>query len=378
MAKGLDLDPAHYWNWFQAIPLQLYCGDQVSYRRLCRAVLEQFGDTGEALIADRIARVCLLMSSPVEDRKRLCELADRAVASHYGAYYIPLFGATKGMAEYRDGRLHSAIQWLQKNTGLADRNMAPAIQSFLAMAYHRLGQSDKARQALEKANQLRAQLSEHVGEVNEISGFQDWMIGQISYREAAALLDVPYRKAAEASLQKHEWSPAALELEHLIEIDSGFWPDWVARSCANAELGRYESADADFAHALVLARNEPYPWLQRGRFHMEMGRPDKAAVDFARRSSSCRMAAAGRSRAARSARTCSPRSPSSPRSWRSDPKTAIFTSPRPVSRQDKDMGQGPGRLRPCRAFETGRPHPSTRARRLSGKSGPMGQGRGGL
>ena len=254
MAKGLDLDPAHYWNWFQAIPLQLYCGDQVSYRRLCRAVLEQFGDTGEALIADRIARVCLLMSSPVEDRKRLSELADRAVASHYGVYYIPLFGATKGMAEYRDGRLHSAIQWLQKNTGLADRNMAPAIQSFLAMAYHRLGQSDKARQALEKANQLRAQLSEHVGEVNEISGFQDWMIGQISYREAAALLDVPYRKAAEASLQKHEWSQAALQLGHLIEIDSGFWPDWVARSCANAELGRYESADADFAHALVLAQ----------------------------------------------------------------------------------------------------------------------------
>jgi len=282
MARGVDLDPPYHWDWFQAIPLQLYCGDLVAYRRLCRGALEQFGDAVEATVAHRIAEACLLMPSAVEHRERLSELAERAVASGYRDFRLSFFDVTKGMAEYRDGRFQSAVEWLQKNSRFSDQAMASLAQSFLAMAYHRLGESEKARQALNKAFQLRDQRSEPSAEVNERSGFHDKMISQISYREAAGLLDVPHRREAEACLQKRQWSDAVGHLDRLIEGDPGFWPDWVSRSCASVELSRQDAADADFARASALSHDQPYPWLMRGRFHAERNRPDKAAADFVR------------------------------------------------------------------------------------------------
>jgi WD40 repeat protein/serine/threonine protein kinase/tetratricopeptide (TPR) repeat protein len=284
MARGLDLDPVDSGDWHQAIPLQLYCGDLGAYRRLCHAALDRFGDTAEPTIAEQIATVCLLMPSAVEDRERPSRLADRSVASGYRHGFLPFFELAKGIAEYREGRFSAAVDWLQKSREFPIWSKELATQSFMAMAYHRLGQFDKARQAMEKARQLLEQAPKP-GQATSpmpIARFYDPIIGQLCYREAAAILDVPHRREAEASLKKHEWSDAVVQLTHLIETDPGFWADWVSRSCAAAELGRHDDASADFTHALELAHNRPDPWVKRGLFHAELGRTDKAAAEFVR------------------------------------------------------------------------------------------------
>jgi WD40 repeat protein/serine/threonine protein kinase/tetratricopeptide (TPR) repeat protein len=282
IAQGLDLDPADHSDWHQGIPLQLCCGDLGTYRRLCRAAIARFGDTPEPVIAEEIAAACLLAPGAVEHRQRLSQLADRCVARGYNHGYLVYFQLAKGMAHYRDGRLTSAVDWLEKSRRYPVLSKEMRAQSFLAMAFHRLGQREKARGALDKARQLMEQAPKAAGSVAMFERSADRIMGQISYREAAALLDVPHRPQADACLARRQWSEAATHLTHLIESDPAFWPDWVSRSCASAELGRADAATADFTRATALAQNPTFPWLMRGRFHAELGRPERAAADFAR------------------------------------------------------------------------------------------------
>jgi WD40 repeat protein/tetratricopeptide (TPR) repeat protein len=280
--RGITLDPADHWDWYQAVTIQLYCGDAARYRKLCQGMLDRFGDAAEVTFVERSVKTCLLMPGAVADARRLSRLADHVVRFDPQHRFQAWFDLSKGMAEYRDGRFAGAAAWLEKDPSFTGWMKEVPTQSFLAMAYHRLGRSDRARQALEKARQAHEQMPKPGDESFTAGVLQDWFMCHITYREAASLLDVPHRREAEACLGKQQWSEAVEHLKRLLEADRDFWPDWVARSCAEAELGRRAEADADFARALALAHDDPHPRLQRGRFHAQRDRPDQAAADFAR------------------------------------------------------------------------------------------------
>ena len=71
--------------------------------------------TPPGLTAERIAKACLLMPRGGGSR-RLSVLADRSVTLAYRSYSLPVYlELAKGMAEYRDGRFQSAVEWLQKS-----------------------------------------------------------------------------------------------------------------------------------------------------------------------------------------------------------------------------------------------------------------------
>jgi WD40 repeat protein/tetratricopeptide (TPR) repeat protein len=282
MARGVDLDPSDHWNWVQALPLQLYVGEIAEYRRLCRAMVQRFGDTEALQIGERMVKACALLPDSRVDPRQFLRIADRVVKAGANSPLLPYFELIKGMAEYRAGRWARAAVWLQKSPQFSNWNRNLPAQALLALAYHRLGQSDRARQALERARGMRDQLPKVGEESFPTYNFNDWLIGHMVYREAAAILDVPHRREAEEALRKQQWADAVTHLTHLIEADPAFWPDLVARSIAYAEKGRAAEAKVDFGRAVELAGEAPDPWLQRGRFYAGLKRYEEAAGDFVR------------------------------------------------------------------------------------------------
>ena len=88
--------------------LQWQIGDREGYRRLCRDMLDRFGQTSDPLIAHRVARACLLTPDLADEAERVMQLADRTVRGTEGTGLYGVFLQTKGLAEYRAGRRSAA------------------------------------------------------------------------------------------------------------------------------------------------------------------------------------------------------------------------------------------------------------------------------
>jgi WD40 repeat protein/Flp pilus assembly protein TadD len=184
-ARAAALDPGDDQRCGMAACLLWQIGDREGYRRLCRAMLDRFGQTTDPVIAHRVARACLLTPDLADEAERGMRLADLTVRGTEGTGYYGVFLQTKGLAEYRAGRYEQAVDWLRKSqphcTSVCGRSVSTF---FLAMAYHRLGRADEARAALAQARKFADQeigtLESGVGEVR--------VIFQIVRREAEAVL----------------------------------------------------------------------------------------------------------------------------------------------------------------------------------------------
>jgi WD40 repeat protein/serine/threonine protein kinase len=166
-------------------------GDREGYHRLCRTLLDRFGQTDDPTTAHRVARACLLAPDLADEAQRVMQLADRTVRGTEGHREYGRFLQTKGQAEYRAGRYEQAVDWLRKSQPLCTGPCGKSVTTFfLAMAYHRLGRADEARAALTEARKFMEQESSNlelgVGEVK--------LIFEIVRHEAEALID---GKAAE-------------------------------------------------------------------------------------------------------------------------------------------------------------------------------------
>jgi hypothetical protein len=96
------------------------------------------------------------------------------------------------MADYRGGQFSSAIQWLRKSHDLAAKGKNAYLETmdclFLAMAHHRLGEADEARQWLEKARGIMETRFPKIESGDLGPGWYDWLSCQIVRREAESLL----------------------------------------------------------------------------------------------------------------------------------------------------------------------------------------------
>src|SRR5262249_24318969 len=92
-------------------PLLVACGNVSEYRRVCQQAIPHFSGTQDPLIADKIAKDCLILPSSGVDLQAVGALADVAVArgTNYSSY--PLFKCCKALAEYRQEHFAEAIEW---------------------------------------------------------------------------------------------------------------------------------------------------------------------------------------------------------------------------------------------------------------------------
>jgi Flp pilus assembly protein TadD len=87
-----------------------------------------------------------LLAEKPKGRKEAITLVERAM--RVAGQQPPLLD-TKGMILVHDRRMADAVPWLER--AAAAPNADPRYAFHLAVAYHRLGQADKAREWLHKA-----------------------------------------------------------------------------------------------------------------------------------------------------------------------------------------------------------------------------------
>jgi serine/threonine-protein kinase len=148
--KALDANPPHPDAWFGYAELCLFLGQQEEYRCARRALLDRFGASTDPYIAEPVSRACLLLPAPKDELQKAVALADRAVAAKGSTplWIYRYFLFAKGLAEYRQARLESAISVME---GEASKVMGPAPRLIVAMAQHRQGQQKQARKTLAAA-----------------------------------------------------------------------------------------------------------------------------------------------------------------------------------------------------------------------------------
>jgi serine/threonine-protein kinase len=148
--KALEANPPEHIAWFGYAELCLFLGQEDEYRRSRQALLDHFSASTDPAVAERTGRACLLLPASEDEMRKAVALIDRAVAvgrwKH--AWASPFFLFAKGLAEYRQGRLDSAISVLQ---GEASTVLGAAPRLVLAMAQHRHGQTEEARKTLAAA-----------------------------------------------------------------------------------------------------------------------------------------------------------------------------------------------------------------------------------
>lgn len=190
----MEFDPNYHWDWFQCAPLLLHIGDVDGYRRLCRDMLQRFGQTDEPFVAERTAKVCLLLPDAVADQKLVQQLAQRAVTGTEQHLAYVWFQITKAMAEYRAGQFERSIKWLRESQmdSHATLGGGKALgHLFLAMAHYRLGRADEARAELTKATALiDAEVRNWNPDEGKVGG-PDWFMAMVVRREAEALIHSP-------------------------------------------------------------------------------------------------------------------------------------------------------------------------------------------
>jgi serine/threonine-protein kinase len=164
--KVLQADnPTDPEAWYGYAELYLFLGHEEEYRRVRSDLLKRFGDDPSPYHAEPLGRCCLLLPATEDELRRAVALIDRAVAAKETPPKIyRYFLFAKGLAEYRQGHLASAISMMK---GEASTVMGPSPRLIVAMAQHRQGQKTQARKTLAQA----------------VSAF-DWRASRADRREA--------------------------------------------------------------------------------------------------------------------------------------------------------------------------------------------------
>jgi Tfp pilus assembly protein PilF len=190
-AVAVEVDPAGHWHWYRLAALRGYLGDQDGLRETCKQALQRFADTERRDLAERTAKMCLLLPGAVDDVEAVARLADRAVAAGAQGGLLNWWQNTKALAEHRRGRFTGAIAWARKSQEGGGANVyLPALNDLmLAMAHHRLDRGKEAQQYLEKARQHMAATFPDVRNGATLNWqWHDWLMCHILLREAEATL----------------------------------------------------------------------------------------------------------------------------------------------------------------------------------------------
>jgi len=123
-------------------------GELDPLQRARSEVLDRFGRTADARVANDAASFCSLapgMDDRLNELVRLAELAVNSSTGRGDGYFLTTFGA----ALYRAGRFEEAVRRLDQAIRFKGATAEHRDWAFLALAHHRLGHRELAHRCLE-------------------------------------------------------------------------------------------------------------------------------------------------------------------------------------------------------------------------------------
>jgi serine/threonine protein kinase/tetratricopeptide (TPR) repeat protein len=285
-ARAFELQPALSPSQAQGYAvLRLSVGDDAGYRRLCGLLPKQYatevnyGDWENGLV-----RACALAAVPEFDLTWVVRRAEKFVRTQPNPWNC----FALGLVRFRAGAFEAAVKELERSLGI-DANWCRGglNYSVLAMAYHKLGQREKAKEALEKAGAvmddgLEALVRGPVGNPPMLWG--DWMEICLLYREAKTLIDgAPpaddsrvhvARAAAFTALGDHKKATGACaKAVELSPRDAGLW---YALGTTHYRAGEHAKAIEALTRALALRGANQDDFLVLAMAHWQSGQKDEA------------------------------------------------------------------------------------------------------
>jgi tetratricopeptide (TPR) repeat protein len=199
-------------------------------------------------------------------------LIEELLPKHLSEWY---YLYVSGMVYYRAGRYDDAIAKLRESLATGENQPTRALSfPVLAMAHHRLGQANEARQALAEAD---AEIERWTRDVYEHRGDGHWIhhLGAGAPRPVAWWDWVEFRVLhREAKLLIEAIAPPPDPRMHVL------------RARAFAGLRKHVEADSEYAQALKDLGDSPQVLLEahrnRGYLHVAADRWAAAAVEFNR------------------------------------------------------------------------------------------------
>jgi eukaryotic-like serine/threonine-protein kinase len=173
--------------------------DQHAYENRSRESIEQFGNTANSEVLERIVKSCSLLPPSASLAAALSPLAEKVAESirtepnpNHGA--LPWKCMALALFEYRRGNYAESVNWgnrcLSFNQDSPKERVACA-QAVLAMSYHQLGQTEQARSALAKSRELVEERWKTPFTAHDDSRgwWYDWFLARILRGEAAATIE---------------------------------------------------------------------------------------------------------------------------------------------------------------------------------------------
>src|SRR5262249_42241549 len=154
-ARAVKASPPRADLWCDYAPLLIQAGDRDGYRALRPRLLDEYGTTTDPVVAERVAKACLLVEGG--DLDRVMRLITTAlggggagfeVSPSYPLSLLPYAQLVRGMAEYRGGKHAAALDSLKRSlqapmwSGFGPPVPGPGEEAqalrglVLAMAYH--------------------------------------------------------------------------------------------------------------------------------------------------------------------------------------------------------------------------------------------------
>jgi WD40 repeat protein/tetratricopeptide (TPR) repeat protein/energy-coupling factor transporter ATP-binding protein EcfA2 len=173
--------------------LLAHLGEAGRYRDHCKDLLERSDKTSKNEVAEWTLKTrSLLGPDPVGDPDRLARLAEVAVSGDPTDRWYGWKLFSKGLYEYRAGRIADAVTTCRKapnkaKNGEGEASISAAAFAVLAMALHRSGDAWGARRSLAEGKKLTdGKVLVFHGSVGD--EWHDWLAAQFLYREAEGLI----------------------------------------------------------------------------------------------------------------------------------------------------------------------------------------------
>jgi eukaryotic-like serine/threonine-protein kinase len=187
-SRFLEIDPADHLGYYFAAVLLAQMGEYAAYDELCAKITARFAGATHPLIADRMAKACLLLPRSGVDLKVASELAAAAVKAGENHPDRHLFPCGMALAEYRQGHWKEAADWARKAAESPSPCTRAQAHALLAMAQWQLKQTGAASETLKKCVEfVRTQLPK--AEREDLGpDWRDWIIAQALLTEAKRLI----------------------------------------------------------------------------------------------------------------------------------------------------------------------------------------------
>ncbi len=239
LAKVIEDGTANHLLFHLLAPLLVASGDAEGYRRHCERIQVQFVATRDPLVAERMAKACLILPGSGVDFQKLDQWVRIAMTADTNDSLFQYSQFVSGLAAYRQNDCTRASEILQPLLNHPSGEPYPRIEAWtvLAMANHKLNRIEEARTALTNGLDLARTKLPQI-EADDLGVlWNDWVVVLALFREARTLIEgndpgeTAY-KPAEAALfaarpqdrwrvygRAGRWSEAATSLKQSIESE---------------------------------------------------------------------------------------------------------------------------------------------------------------